>query len=47
MKIWFVLLAIWLIVFGAAAIFHLSFEAMPIVMGIMAIAAGILIFLDK
>ena len=47
MKIWLVLLAIWLIVFGAANVFKLSFEAMPIVMGILAIGSGVLIFLDK
>jgi len=47
MKIWLVLLAIWMIVYGAAGIFKLNFEAMPVVMGIVAIADGILIFLDK
>jgi hypothetical protein len=47
MKIWLVLLAIWMIVYGAAAIFHLSFEGMPVVMGILAIADGVLIFLNK
>ncbi len=47
MKFWLILLAIWMIVYGAAAIFHLTFEAMPIVMGLVAIADGILIFMDK
>ncbi|HEY3319249.1 MAG TPA: hypothetical protein VGP72_02090 [Planctomycetota bacterium] len=47
MKIWLVLLAIWMLVYGAAAIFHLSFEGMGAVMGILAIADGILIFMNK
>ena len=47
MKFWLILLAIWLLVYGAAAILHLSFEGMPILMGILAIADGILIFLDR
>jgi hypothetical protein len=47
MKIWRILLAIWMLVYGAAAILHLSFEAMPVIMGILAIADGVLILLDK
>jgi hypothetical protein len=47
MKIWLIVLAVWLILGGAAAVLHLSFEAMPIVMGILAIADGVLILLNK
>lgn len=47
MKIWLVLLAVWMLIYGAIGIFHLSFEGMAIVMGILAIADGVLIFLDR
>jgi len=47
MKFWLILLAIFLLVSGAAGVLHLSFEGMPILMGILAIADGILIFLNK
>jgi hypothetical protein len=47
MKIWLIVLAIWLIVYGAAGVFRLNFEGMPVVMGIGAIADGVLIFLNK
>ena len=47
MKIWLILLAIWLIVEGAASVFNLSFEGMRVIMGILAIADGILIFMNK
>ena len=47
MKIWLVVLAIWLLVYGAASVLRLSFDGMPIIMGGLAIADGVLIFLDK
>ena len=47
MKIWLILLAIWLIMFGAVGVFHLTFEAMPVIMGILAIASGVLMFMSK
>jgi hypothetical protein len=47
MKIWLIVLAIWMLVFGAAGVLRLSFDGMPILMGVLAIADGILIFLDK
>jgi hypothetical protein len=46
-KIGMLLLAIWLIVTGLIALLHLSFERMDIVMGILAIAAGVLIALER
>jgi hypothetical protein len=47
MKVWLIVLAIWLLVYGAASVLRLSFDGMPILMGVMAIADGILIFMDK
>ncbi len=41
------LLAIWLIVTGLIALLHLSFSGLPIIMAILAIAAGVLILLDR
>lgn len=39
------LLAIWLILTGAIAIFELSFNGLPILMGALAIAAGVFIII--
>jgi uncharacterized membrane protein YeaQ/YmgE (transglycosylase-associated protein family) len=41
------LLAIWLILTGLIALFGLSFQGLPLIMGILAIAAGILILLGR
>ncbi len=41
------LLAIWLILTGLAELFKVSFSGMGILMGILALAAGILILLDR
>jgi uncharacterized membrane protein HdeD (DUF308 family) len=46
-KLGMILLSIWLIVSGLIAIFNLSFTGLSIVMGILAIAAGVLILLDR
>ena len=43
----FLLLAIWLILYGLIALFSLSFSGLPIIMGILAIAAGIFILLER
>ena len=43
----FLLLAIWLILEGLIALFSLSFSGLPIIMGILAIAAGIFILLER
>ncbi len=40
-----ILLAVWLIIGGAAVIVHLSFDAFPILMAILAIIAGILLLI--
>ncbi len=41
------LLAIWLILTGLIGLFNLSFSALPTIMAILAIAAGILILLGR
>ena len=41
------LLAIWLILYGLIAVFSLSFTGLGILMGLLAIAAGIFILLDR
>jgi hypothetical protein len=41
------LLGIWLILNGVIFILHLSFVGLPIVMGILAIAAGVLILMGR
>lgn len=47
-KSWgFILLAIWLILWGAITILSLSFSGMWIVMGILAILSGIFILIGK
>ena len=41
------LLAIWLILTGLIALFNLSFTGLSLIMGILAIAAGILILVER
>ncbi len=41
------LLALWLILEGLARLFSFSFKGMDVVMGILALAAGILILLER
>ena len=41
------LLAIWLIVTGLTALLSLSFAGLPLVMAILAVAAGVLILLGR
>jgi len=41
------LLAIWLVLTGLIALFSLSFEGLGLIMGLLAIAAGIFIFLGR
>ena len=40
-------LSIWLMLTGLIVLFSLHFEGLPIIMGILAIAAGVLILLGK
>ncbi len=46
-NIGFLLLAIWLILYGLKALFSLSFKGLDVVMGILAIAAGIFILIGR
>ncbi len=41
------LLSIWLILYGLIALFSLSFTGLGIIMGLLAIAAGIFILLGR
>ena len=41
------LLAIWLILYGLIALLGLSFSGLPVIMAILAIAAGVLILLGR
>lgn len=41
------LLAVWLIVNGLTALLSLSFAGLPLIMAILAIAAGILILIGR
>lgn len=42
-----ILLAIWLILYGVIALLALSFSGLPLIMAILALAAGVLLLLDK
>ena len=42
-----ILLGIWLIMTGLIQLFHLSFKGLPLIMAILAIAAGVLVLLDR
>jgi len=41
------LLGIWLILYGLIALLGLSFSGLPVIMAILAIAAGVLILLGR
>jgi hypothetical protein len=42
-----ILMGIWFIVTGAAVLVHLTFEAFPIIMAILAVLIGILLLIGK
>lgn len=44
-RIGIILLAIWLILTGLIGLFHLNMEGLGLIMGLLAIVAGVLIFL--
>ena len=46
-KLGMILLGIWLIVSGLIALLNFSFTGLPVIMAILAIAAGVLILLDR
>ncbi len=41
------LLASWLIIYGLVTLFHLGFPLQAIIMGVLALAAGILILIGR
>jgi len=41
------LLGIWLVLTGLIALLSFSFQGLPIIMAILAIAAGVLVLLDR
>ncbi|MGB8644807.1 MAG: hypothetical protein WCF84_06190 [Anaerolineae bacterium] len=41
------LLAIWLILYGLVALLSLSFQFLPLIMAVLAIAAGVLILIGR
>ena len=43
----FLLLAIWLILTGLVELLHFTFSGLPVILAILAIAAGVLILLDR
>ncbi len=47
MKISMILLAVWLILTGLIMAFALSFQGMMVIMGVLAIASGVLMLLKK
>jgi hypothetical protein len=46
-NIGFLLLAIWLILYGLIALLGLSFSGLSLIMALLALAAGIFILLDR
>ena len=46
-KLGMTLLGIWLIMTGLIPLLHLSFEGLPLIMSILAIASGALILIDR
>ena len=46
-RLGFLLLAIFLILWGLAQLFGLSFNGLPIVLGLLALVAGILILFER
>jgi hypothetical protein len=46
-NIGFLLLAIWLILYGLIALLSLHFAGLGLIMGLLAIAAGIFILLER
>lgn len=46
-QFWVISLAIWLALWGLLSVSNFQFEASHVVMGLLAIAAGILLILDR
>ena len=43
----FLLLSVWLIAQGLIQLIHLSFQGLPLIMAILAIAAGVLLLIRR
>ena len=46
-KIWMILLAVFLVVYGLLLISNIRFEGQNLIVGVLAIAAGILLVFDR
>lgn len=46
-KLWAVVLACWLILFGLLAVTNIKFELQGALLGFLALAAGVLLLLDR
>lgn len=46
-KLWVVALAVWLVLYGLLSITNFRFEAQTLIMGCLAIVAGVLLALDR
>lgn len=47
LKLWQIVLAVWLLLWGLLGVSNFRFEAQNLVLGFLAVAAGILILLDR
>ncbi len=46
-KLWVIAAACWFIAWGLLAVTNIKFEAQNLLMGVLALAAGVLMLLDK
>lgn len=46
-KIWMILVAVWFVAWALLAITNVRFEASNLLMGVLALAAGIMMLLDR
>lgn len=46
-KLWVIVLAVWFVAWGLLAVTNVRFEAQNLLMGLMAIAVGVLAAFDK
>lgn len=46
-KLWAIAIAAWLVLWGLLAVSNVRFEAQGLIMGLLAIVAGVLLILDR
>ena len=46
-KLWCIVLAVWLVLWGLLAVSNLQFQLSEFVLAVLAIAAGVLLVLDR